>query len=402
MMSMIIIGLFAFEAFADWHDDSMKIYYHYSNRFIEGSIPYRDYDAEYPPLAILAFGFPHFLAIGQKLTLEEYSYRYLFVNVGYCFLISIVILRLVQRQQYSHNAKVKIFAILMIAVVVTSLILPWRSDLFPAFLTILSLYFLVADRPLWAGFFIGLAVLAKIYPVFLIPIFGFYLIINNKIPDLKRFIVGGLGSILLLVPLFILAPNWISHFLSYHQERGLEIESMFGGLILFLQMLGIGTTKTVFNFGAYHLISGYATIIIKWLPYITVAAFAVVFSACFFHFKNIRTKLDKVPLESLAAYCVATLLVFMSTNKVFSPQYIIWLVPFVPLLKIRYASLMVVIFSLTLILFPFGFLMLLDYQPLSIILLNIRNNFVVVLAIWLLVDYTPLARNVSTAQATQN
>ena len=301
MLAMLLIGLFAYEALPDWHDDSMKIYYHYSNRFIEGSVPYQDYDAEYPPLAILAFGLPHLLAIGKQLTLQEYTYRYLIVNVLYCLGISITILRLTYQQKFSNQFKIQTIALLLIATVVTAFILPWRSDLFPAFLTILALYFLIAERPILSGFVIGLAVLAKVYPVFLIPVFGIYLLLKDNFLSLKRFILGGVGSILLLIPLFILAPNWLSHFLSYHADRGLEIESVYSGLLLFLQMLGIGTAKTEFSFGAFHLVSGYATIIIKWLPYLTIAAFAIVYCASYYHFRNSHKKQGYIPTQNIVA-----------------------------------------------------------------------------------------------------
>lgn len=389
LLAMILIALFAFEALPDWHDDSMKIYYHYSRRFIEGEIPYRDYAAEYPPFAILSFGLPHLLTPGKTLTLEEYSYRYLAVNALYCLGISLTILRLTNLLKLTDQEKIQTIALLLIATVVTAFILPWRSDLLPAFLTILAFYFLIAKRPLLSGFAIGLSVLAKVYPVFILPVFGFYLLIKDKFASLKRFVLGGAGSIMLLIPLFVLAPNWLSHFLSYHADRGLEIESVSSGLILLLQMFGIGTAKTEFNYGAFHLVSGYATILIKWLPYLTIAAFMIVYCASYFHFRNSQKKHSHIPTENLVAYMVIVLLTFIASNKVFSPQYIIWFVPFVPLLKIRYASLMVAVFSLTLMLFPFGFLMLLDFHPLSVILLNLRNVYLIGLAIWLFRDYSP-------------
>lgn len=161
-------------------------------------------------------------------------------------------------------------------------------------------------------------------------------------------------------------------------------------------MFGIGSAKTVFNYGAFHLVSGYATIIIKWLPFLTIAAFIIVYSASFFHFRNSHKKCGYIPTENLVAYLVIVLLTFIAANKVFSPQYIIWFVPFVPLLRVRYASLMAAIFSLTLMLFPFGFLMLLDFHPLSVLLLNLRNVYLIALAIWLFIDYTPFPLRVKS------
>ncbi|MBU1662299.1 MAG: DUF2029 domain-containing protein [Chloroflexi bacterium] len=393
LVGLAIISLFAYELYTDWHDDSIEIYFEYSTQFLNGEIPYRDYDMEYPPLALLAFCIPHWLAFGQEVSLHQYIKLYLLENILFSLAIASTILFLMPRWQPQARERVKPIAILTVALIICAPLLPWRYDLFPALLTFLALYFFIAGIPTITGFCIGIAVAAKLYPLFIIPIFGIFLIVNKDTRSLKRFILGGILSVLPLIPFFVLSPNWLNLFLSYHQHRGLEIESLFGGLILIGQVLGLGLeygpAKVVSNYGAFHLVSPYVNIAIRWIPYVVMFSSAIVFASCFGHFSKERNRYGLIPTDSLVAYIVITLLTFIATNKVFSPQYIIWVLPFVPLLRFRYASLLIVIFSLTIMIFPIGFKLLLDIHLLGVLLLNLRNGLLVSLILWMLIDFRP-------------
>ncbi|EAZ88132.1 hypothetical protein CY0110_10907 [Crocosphaera chwakensis CCY0110] len=52
-------------------------------------------------------------------------------------------------------------------------LLPWRYDLFPSFLTILAFYYLF-KQPIISGILLGCGILAKLYPVILLPVFIIY------------------------------------------------------------------------------------------------------------------------------------------------------------------------------------------------------------------------------------
>ena len=54
--------------------------------------------------------------------------------------------------------------------------------------------------------------------------------------------------------------------------------------------------------------------------------------------------------ERLLAYSAASLAVLIAFGKVFSPQFLIWLIPFVPLVRARRGTLALVLFTLSLVL----------------------------------------------------
>src|SRR5262249_6285705 len=85
------------------------------------------------------------------------------------------------------------------------------------------------------------------------------------------------------------------------------------------------------------------------------------------------------------------LLVFIVTNKVFSPQYVVWLLPFAPLLPRRHTAVAGAIIALTIVIFPYDYGSLLAFQPAPVILLNLRNSMVVA---WLVALITPQVRDV--------
>lgn len=396
LISFPVVALLAYELYTDWHDDSVEIYYHYSTKFFEGEIPYRDYDMEYPPLALLAFSLPHVLALGKTLSFEQYLKLYLLVNALFSLIMSIIMLLVLQRWYPEPPKKVKATALLTIGVLLCAPILPFRYDLFPALLSILALYLLIAKKPAASGFSIGVAVGAKLYPAVIIPIMGLYFLAKKDIASLVRFIVGGLISILTILPFYLLAPNQFASFLTYHQQRGLEIETLISGLILLLKTFGVGAAEIVYNYTAFHLSSPYADIALRWLPFITIILFVIILANCYVNFRDQYAQNRDISTDSLNAYTTIAVLVFIATNKVFSPQYIIWVLPFLPLLKFRYASLLIAIYWLTNMLFPAGFGLLLDMHTLGVLVLNLRNGLLATLLLWMLIDYTPLALRLKT------
>jgi len=74
------------------------------------------------------------------------------------------------------------------------------------------------------------------------------------------------------------------------------------------------------------------------------------------------------------------------TSKVFSIQYVVWLVPFVVLMARWKFWLGAAIVALTMPIHPFLFAGLVAQEPLPVLVLNLRNALLVGLTAWLIVD----------------
>jgi hypothetical protein len=154
-------------------------------------------------------------------------------------------------------------------------------------------------------------------------------------------------------------------------------------------VLGKVDARLEFNYGALHLVSPLSAAVLSWLPLAFLLLYALVLVFALARFRQEHAASGSVAPECLVVYLVAALLAFIATNKVFSPQYLIWLLPFAPLLRPRQAGALLAISAITIALFPFDYDRLLAMQPRPVLLLNLRNLLVVVLLIWLLAARAP-------------
>ncbi|HEU5102798.1 MAG TPA: glycosyltransferase 87 family protein [Roseiflexaceae bacterium] len=370
---------------ARWHALDLILYYQNSFRLLNGQLPYRDFALEYPPLALLAFVLPRLATFGLPIDFSGYIWLFLIQNAVFSTLIALIITRL-----RGPDASAPAFYALLVGV--SAPLLPWRYDLFPALLTALALLSLLRGRPGWAGIWLGFGVAAKLYPIVLLPIFGAYVLAGRNRPALARLTLGCLGAAgVTLLPFALIAPEQLLSFLRYHQLRGLQLESLPAGAIVLAHVIGLTPARLAFNYGALHLVSPLAAATLAWLPIAFLGIFAAVLACCAARFREEQLA-GGVTTESVVAFCAAGLLAFIVTNKVFSPQYIIWLLPFAPLLRARQAATLLAIFALTIALFPFDYDNLLAMQLGPVLLLNLRNLLALALLIWLLVDRAPSMR----------
>ena len=73
-------------------------------------------------------------------------------------------------------------------------------------------------------------------------------------------------------------------------------------------------------------------------------------------------------------------------NKVLSPQYLVWLLPFAALLPGPQALLLVAASVLTTIEYPILFDALRSIDPFPVLVVNVRNAMLLALFVWILVD----------------
>jgi uncharacterized membrane protein len=370
---------------ARWHALDLSIYYQDSLQLLQGRVPYRDFALEYPPLALLPFTLPRLVTFGARIDFIGYVWLFLIENALFSTLIAMIIVQI--RGLRAAWSALALYAIL---VAVTAPLLPWRYDLFPALLTALALLCLVRQRPGWAGIWLGLGVAAKLYPAVLLLILGAYYLAEKNRPAFLRLGFGSAGALIAtLLPFVLIAPEPLLSFLRYHQLRGLQLESLPAGVIVLAHALGLTLARLEFNYGALHVASPLAGAVLSWLPAAFILIFGGVVVSGWARFREEQAAHGHVTNASLVAYSVAALLAFIITNKVFSPQYIIWLLPFAPLLRLRQASTLLLICALTIVLFPFNYDRLLAMELLPALLLNLRNLLMVALLGWLLVDYAP-------------
>ncbi len=376
------------------HYLDVEIYFNDSLKLWNGLVPYRDFTLGYPPLALAAFSLPRVLTLGRSITLDDYAWLFVIENVVFSTLAILSILRILSRRRPANARMGSSLVVYVLGATILAPVLLWRYDMFVALLTIAAMLCILRSRPTLAGIFLGLGVSAKLYPIILLLIFGINCIASRDRRALLRLAAGGMiGMAIALLPITLIYPEWLSVFLDQHVQRGVQVESVASGLILFANTLGITNVGLTSSYGACHLASPVADAVVGWMPFISIISIGIVLICCLFRFRHERATFGEITRESLTAYVAIGLLAFIVTNKVFSPQYLIWLLPFVPFLRLRFNILLLLICTLTILIYPICYDLLLAFDPVAVIALNLRNALVVALLLWLLKDYQPIFRS---------
>jgi uncharacterized membrane protein len=149
----------------------------------------------------------------------------------------------------------------------------------------------------WAGMVLGLAIAAKFYPlIFLGPMCVLAWRSGQWRPFLRMTIVAGMVWLIVNLPIALSHPQAWSYFYSFSSERGADLGSVWLALTI------AGTPVADVN------VVGVATFALLCLAIAGLIWFSPT-------------------LPRLAPMLFLTLAAFLVTNKVYSPQFVMWLVP---------------------------------------------------------------------------
>lgn len=364
----------------------VTLYYEYATQIVDGKVPYRDVQLEYPPLALIPMLLPNLVTFGLPISLVTYTVIFAFQNILFSTITMLVLLVITQGWQSMRSASLVLCSYAQ-SVIVLSPFLLWRYDIFPALLSVFGLYAILKRRPLLAGVLFGAGIAVKLYSVVLFPVFCLYYWVKRD----KRALFSLCIGCTMLLGLVLLLSAWISQgdviiALRYHLERGLQIESFGAGLVSLFYILGWGKVVIENNYNAFHMASPLADIMLAVLPVIFIATLSWVLARCLCRFRKEQAESGEVAFQSLVGYSTSVLLVFLASNKVFSPQFLLWVLPFAALLSIDKARLFLVISLLSVAVYPLLYSSLLAQQPFAVLILNLRNALMVALLVWLLFE----------------
>lgn len=382
-LALLIIATLLAPSTMRWDRLDLSVYEHAATALFEGRRPYRDFGLEYPPFALAAVAVPRLLTFNLRLTGDGYAGVFGLVNVLYTTGIAALLAWIVRERQLAAQWAALLTYTLLVAVLAP--LLPWRYDLFPALFTAGALVAVQRERPLLAGLLLGLAIAAKLYPVVLVAAVAVYYLARRDWRATAWLMGGSVSAVAaVLLPFALLAPGQMFSFLAYHQARGLQIESVAGSWVVLANALHWSRGQIRFDHGALHLQAPLATALLPWLLPLFVGLTAGALWLWYRQFRREYEHTGGVRFERLVACMLSMLLIFLATNKVFSPQYLIWLLPFVPLVTNGQRVLFVVIAALTIALFPFYYDQLLAFELAPVLILNARNLLVIAALPWLL------------------
>lgn len=318
----------------------VREYHQYALAFWTGTPPLHAFPNEYPPLAIAVF------SLTLLPPLPDYQGVFSFW-MGLLFLLGYI-----GFMRYTSHRRAMTYAIYLFAG--TAAVLLERFDLVPGLLTLAALWLTMRRRFGYAYLCIAIGVLMKLYPGFLLPVVmieHYRVMVAARRPNggmspavraasrwfrrrkplhalavvwqdysIRRVTLGALlGACAIIVgflgPLALNPTGALSGFF-YAGDRPLQIESMPASILWFGTLFGIPAHPD-YSFLSLNFV-GPLDVVLK-----PLSAVALVGGCLFVYWRQARGKLT---VGQAFVACLAAVIV---TNKVFSPQYLIWLMPVV-------------------------------------------------------------------------
>jgi uncharacterized membrane protein len=352
---------------------SLGIYFDYASRVMCGNIPYQDFIMEYPPFAMFFFILP-------RLFNTSFDVYTVIFQAG-IFLFDLLGLFLIYRiAQRTGKAPWKMLTVYTIAILAIGPIIFKQYDIFPAIMVLLSLYCFWIGQHKTSWVILALATMTKIYPVVIAPIFLLYYVRNHHYQRIWQGILVFIATSMVVVLPFIAAdPGGLLSFMDYHTERGMQLESTYSSFTLIAGKLGWISTQLGFSAGSWN-ITGPLADTLSTLSTVTLLFFLLM--SYWFIYSRIQPGNSRI--LDLGTYSLLAIAVFLISNKVLSPQYLIWLIPLIPLMcGMRYTIWVVfaVIGALTYYIFPLHYVELIYLETWPIAILLVRNILLILLTV---------------------
>ena len=298
-------------------------YHRFGAAIMDGHVPYRDFGVEYPPGALPVFALP---ALGKpSFSLYNREFQLLMALCGVGALAAMAsVLRSLRASAERQAAALGFFAL---APLVLGSVILYRYDLWPAALTVAGLAAVLARRERLGLAAIGLGIAAKAFPaVVLPPVLAYVWRTRGRGEALRCLGVAAATTAVVVLPFLAIAPHGVWESIVRQTTRPLQIESLGSALLLAAHHVG-GLALTMDSSRGSQNLGGSlpdavgaaasALLVVVRLPLWVAAA------------RGPATG------ERLVRYSAASLVAFVALGKVLSPQFLIWLLPLVPLVRGR-------------------------------------------------------------------
>ncbi|GJL77797.1 MAG: hypothetical protein NPINA01_07860 [Nitrospinaceae bacterium] len=254
------------------------------------------------------------------------------------------------------------------------------------------------------GFVTAIGVLTKIVPGLVMMPALLVLLIDRKKPprraDAAAALTGlAMGLILLNSGFYaIFGPGYLESF-TYHMDRGIQIESVYAGVLLLARMAGYAVTHEV-SYGSSNIVSSLTDTVKLISPILFFVTAALLTWKMWINPPpdNQTENPETLVSRQLLLLTMILLLAFMLTNKVFSPQYMIWIGPLMAVLVAVHPNLWKIsgmflgAAVLTQVLFPHLYDFLNAFHPAMVVVLNLRNGLLILILFMLIRDLPNLLK----------
>jgi uncharacterized membrane protein len=325
----------------------LPVYEKYGESMTQGDVPYRDFTVEYPPAALPVFLVP---ALGDG---DSDTFRRRFEGLMAAFGAAAVACLALALAALGAGLRRMAAAVVLAALAPLLLgsVLLSRFDLWPTAIVVGALAALVSGHLRLGSGLLGLGVAAKLWPGVLVPLVVTY-VWRQRGRREALVCAGVLAAVVLVcfVPFLVLAPVDTLDSVWRQARRPLQIESL-GSAVLLAAHHAFGLDLTMKSSSGSQNLDGTLPDVVAVVQGLVQLGVLVALWVSFARGPASR--------ERLLRYAAAVVCAFVVLGKVLSPQFLIWLIPLVPLVRGRRglvaSALLAVALVLTQLWFPYRY-----------------------------------------------
>jgi uncharacterized membrane protein len=345
----------------------------YGHAVLNGQLPYRDFYLEYPPGSIPLFTLP---ALGEFVTWFRVE------NVIAWLIVLALVALLLEELHPRRRCNALWLGFVAIVPLAAGSFSLMRFDGWPTLCVLTALLLLLRRRPSWAMAALAVGTLIKAWPLGLVPLFWVAGVRLRGLVVFAAVLVAG------LLPFMILAPVGSYNAFRSQTDRHLEFETISASVLFALH----AHVHTYFETGSRSVSGALANQLATVQSVLQIAVFLL---AAWLYARSQRRPQDLVQALALGVASAVVL------GKVLSPQYLLWLAPFVALVD---SPLVLVLFACACVgtnaLMSQPVTDLADQRTSSVIILTVRNAFLLATTVvvgWRAASRSPEIQRTRTA-----
>ena len=339
-------------------NQDVQHYFIAATGFVEGKTPYRDFPCEYPPGAIPFFALPRLFTADFRLY-EFFFAAEMMVVDGICLWLLYTFAKrfaplpspseplAASRRPFRFAACAGMLAYVWMTGSLGYLAVERYDLLFGCMLLGFLTYGLSQGRRAQAisALLLSASIATKVVSVVLVPLWLVHLVHTHRaeqaerghppslrVRDVLEATVRPLCIVLASLTLYVAPFYWAAgseffNFLAYHHGRGLQVESTFSSILMLLQDQGLTQVGTRFAYGAAEVTGPWVQSLANMAAPLTVALVLLVAWQAYRRYAALGIGDARGRAVVFVTATTATVALQMASNKVFSPQYMLWLAP---------------------------------------------------------------------------
>lgn len=380
---------FGYEAFVS----DVPFYHHvFKMGILKGFSAYCDFWFPYPPLSLPLMYGPGFFGQDYGAYRRAFQLQMLVFDVAAFFLLNAFLKNRIKCPPWLRAGALSLYSLLGLF---EGHLLLDRLDIGMSVCYLGALYYFTAEgRARWAGYaFLLAGALVKLLPLFMLPLFAIFECYRARGETWPSPRSLWLPFVLVAVP-FAAAVLYYNNdvcdqvlqSLSQHGARGIQIESNWAIPLVANRILNGSPVQVDFSYGAFDI---FGAGVPAWFVWVSKrAGFLFLGGYYLWLFRSFRRKMVETshlePIEICYLF-YGVILILICTQRVLSPQYLIWMLPLAAIqfaVAERKAAVVVgsaAVFGLSYVVFDKGFHRIIDFDPTYSLYLVIRN---VTLLVW--------------------